>query len=90
MRKAVSVGFDELARCGRPTLQELEHSRGVTARMKERAPDLFSAAPTTASDQDEPQRSNPYHVMFEARTMDEWEKLERRGGCRVRFSVPMR
>ena len=88
MRKAVSVGFDELVRYGRPTLQELEQARGVTSRVRERAPALFAPAPTGASDEPEPQRSNPYYVMAHARTLEEWKQLLQRGERRV-FSVPI-
>lgn len=82
MRKAIPVGFDKLARNGRPTLQELEQARGVTARMRERAPALFTPASTGASDESEPQPSNPYRVIAEAKTLREWRELEGRRGNR--------
>jgi hypothetical protein len=36
------------------------------------------------------QLSNPYRVMAHARTLREWKDLERRGGRRVLFRVPVR
>ena len=36
------------------------------------------------------QRSNPYRVLAHAKTLREWQELERRGGRRVLFSVSVR
>lgn len=71
-------------------LEELEQARGVTARMRERAPDLFAPASTRASKEPEPRRSNPYRVMAEARTLEEWQRIEQRGGRRVVLRFPVR
>ena len=88
MRKAHPVGWDALTRNGRTTFEELEQVRRVSARMRERAPGLFTPATRPAAH--EPQPANPYRVMAHARTLRDWEQIRRRAGRRVLFSVPIR
>jgi len=83
VQKQAAKGLEALASGRRYTLADFEQARGVTGRMRERQPGASQPALL------EPQPSNPYRAIAHARTLREWEQLERRGGGRVLFSVPI-
>lgn len=90
-KKAITKGMDALTREGRRiTLDDLAEPQRVSARMRERAPELFGPASASVPAIPEPHRSEPYRVIAEARTLEDWEKLERRGRRRVGFSIRVR
>ncbi len=106
MREAHPVGWDALARGEHATFEELEQARRVTARVREREPDLFTPAPHRSAS-DEPRVLTADERIAETqrevaawkrknpsdgrlRTWQESEELRRRGGRRVLFRVPVR
>lgn len=95
-RCAHTVGSDALLQHGRPvTLDDLMEARDFTATVREQAPELL--APPRRSYAGEyshvplpSQPSNPYQAMAHAKTLREWQEVDRRSGRRVLFSVPVR
>jgi hypothetical protein len=61
MRKTHPDGWDALIKNGRITFEELGQARRATARMRERAPSLFTRVLQPESHQPKP--SNPYGLV---------------------------
>jgi hypothetical protein len=103
--KVYKEGMDALGREEKwITPDDLAAARRVSARLRERAPDLFATAPQphatseprvmTADDlqweaQELIRQAHKQNPGAQPRTMQEWQELERRGGRRTLIVVPL-
>lgn len=87
---------------GNVTLADLSDAQRFTAKLRAQEPRVLKPLPAHAQPNHEcipcdieeaapdVPLSNPYRVMAHAKTLREWQELERRGGRRVMSSVPVR
>jgi hypothetical protein len=98
----MSEGMCASLEYGPVTVDDLADAHRFTGKLRAQEPGLLKPLPAHAQPNheclprgieeaapDAPPLSNPYRVMAHAKTLREWQELERRGGRRVISSVAL-